>query len=75
MKIAIEEVEAMLKRRAEINTPHFTEIEWTLNGETLTLKPGVAEEMRFTGLSNVSLIECYAADRSCFVGFWSENPL
>lgn len=55
--VTVEEVRTLKNRLREINAIPFTEIEWRENGAPIAVLPGVADEFRFTGLSNTDFID------------------
>lgn len=55
--VTAEEVRTLKNRLREINGIPFTEIEWRENGAPIAVLPGVADEFKFTGLSNTDFID------------------
>ena len=58
-EVAIEKVMQLIKELAEINEIPFSEIVWTFAGFPLKIDKEIAEEFRFTGLSNKDFINFY----------------
>lgn len=52
MKVSIEEVIELRKRRQAINNIPLEEIEWSLKGEVVKVTEDAVEGWKFTGLSN-----------------------
>ena len=57
VKITIEEVEALQKRRREINHTPIEEIEWTENGKAIPVTPEQLDDFKFTGLCNIDFVD------------------
>ena len=57
MKIAIEEVQALQKRRSEINSIPLKEIEWTENGVVIPVTPEQLDSFDSTGLCNTDFVD------------------
>lgn len=56
MKVTIEEILEMQKRRSEINSFDIKDIEWYENGVKVEVPNEYLDEWRFTGLSNTDFI-------------------
>lgn len=56
MKVTIEEILEMQKRRSEINSFDIKDIEWYENGFKIDVPSESLDEWRFTGLSNTDFI-------------------
>jgi len=59
MRIDVEEIRKIDKRRREINELNLHDIEWYENGVRLNYTKEQLDEWRFIGLSNVSFVEYY----------------
>lgn len=57
MKVAIEEIQALLDHREAINDLKFDEIEWTLNGEVIPIRREVLEIFRASRLNNMDFVD------------------
>jgi hypothetical protein len=57
IRINVEEIRAMNKRRAEINALEFKDIEWLEDGKPIQIDPSVTEDWDFTGMGNYSFVE------------------
>lgn len=57
VQVSFEEVAELIDRLAEINALDFKDIEWTMKGVPVILDPQVAEDFKFTGLSNTYFFE------------------
>ena len=56
MKINLEEVEKITKRRNEINKPKLDELEIYQNGRKLKIDKDRIDEHNFTGLNNIDFL-------------------
>jgi len=57
MKVNIEEIIGMKKRRADINEANLEDIEWYKDGEKISIDEKTLKDYRFTGLNNTNFIE------------------
>ena len=57
VRIAIEEVQTLRDRQAEINRLPMDQIEWTRNGELVPVTPEQRKAFRFTGLNNICFVD------------------
>jgi hypothetical protein len=57
VRIAIEEVMDIQKRKRRINRLKLSSIIWTLNGNDVPVNPEIVREWEFTGLNNTDFIQ------------------
>ena len=53
MRVDIEEIEAMRKRREQINATPIEDIEWYRNGKKMVYSEEQIEDWKFTWLGNI----------------------
>ena len=65
MRVNIEEVIQLSKKRCKINGYQFDKIEWYIGGKKLDIPQDLLEDWEFTGLNNIDFISTgyYKNDR------------
>jgi hypothetical protein len=66
MKINIEEIIELQKRRLEINNIDLDKIEWFRNGVKIEPSKEDIKEFKYTGLSNIDFCGCYLLENEEF---------
>jgi len=56
IQISIEEVQQLLARCREINALSLNQIEWTENGQVLSIDPEIMSRFELCGLNNVDFV-------------------